>query len=246
MNRTLLEHPFSHEQIKQRAGNFGQTLDYLEGHTVIQRLNDAFDGQWSFSVKSHEILESEVVVLGELVAEGVTKMQFGSSSITRAKNSGEIISLADDLKAASTDSVKKCATMFGVGLHLYSGKSTNASKPAAKHPPPATGDDPFYPDGKSDHNPSSSARNSQYSSCGGEGDRNSNSSSINGSGNGNGSNNENGRLSSKQYNYLVNLAVERGLTKRDIDQKAIGEFGSAVAYLSKNDASAMIKQMLSN
>jgi hypothetical protein len=30
-----------------------------------------------------------------------------------------IISLGDDLKAAATDCLKKCATLFGVGLHLY-------------------------------------------------------------------------------------------------------------------------------
>src|SRR5439155_19090393 len=28
-------------------------------------------------------------------------------------------SLGDDLKAAATDCLKKCATLFGVGLHLY-------------------------------------------------------------------------------------------------------------------------------
>jgi hypothetical protein len=56
-----------------------------------------------------------------LTAENVIKTQFGSSQITRAKETGEIISLADDLKAAATDSLKKCATMLGVGLHLYNG-----------------------------------------------------------------------------------------------------------------------------
>src|SRR5436309_3341261 len=30
-----------------------------------------------------------------------------------------LVSLGDDLKAAATDSLKKCATLFGVGLHLY-------------------------------------------------------------------------------------------------------------------------------
>ena len=37
---------------------------------------------------------------------------------------GEIVSLADDLKAAATDSLKKCATMLGVGLHLYNGDNS--------------------------------------------------------------------------------------------------------------------------
>jgi len=123
MNRELLENPFPKEQIKQRIGTYGTVLDYVEGHTVIQRLNEAFDAKWSFEILRCKILEKEdeVVVLGRLSAEGVVKCQFGSSRITRAKDSGEIISLADDLKAAATDSLKKCATMLGVGLHLYNG-----------------------------------------------------------------------------------------------------------------------------
>lgn len=241
MNRVSLEEPFSPQQIKQRVGNFGQTLDYIEGHAVIQRLNDAFEGKWSFHVKSHEILETEVVVLGELLAEGIVKMQFGSSAITRAKNSGEIISLADDLKSAATDSMKKCATMFGVGLHVYSGHSPT-QKPVIKPTNPAIENDPFSPDAKGTLYCPASSRNVQFSGGGNGSGTIDSSNNING---GNGGN-ENGRLSSKQYNYLLNLAVDRGLTKKDIDQKAIGEYGSAVAYLSKNDASAMIKHMLSN
>jgi len=123
MNRELLEKPFEPEQIKQRIGTYGTVLDYVEGHTVIKRLNDAFDGKWSFEILRCKILEKEdeVIVLGRLSADGVIKCQFGSSRITRAKDSGEIISLADDLKAAATDSLKKCATMLGVGLYLYNG-----------------------------------------------------------------------------------------------------------------------------
>ncbi|RLB87224.1 MAG: hypothetical protein DRH50_17195 [Deltaproteobacteria bacterium] len=123
MNRELLEKPFEPGQIKQRVGTFGNTLDYIEGHAVIKRLNDAFDGKWSFEILRHEILEEkdEVVVLGKLTADGVVKTQFGCSRITRAKETGEIVSIADDLKAAGTDSLKKCATMLGVGLHLYNG-----------------------------------------------------------------------------------------------------------------------------
>ena len=121
MNRDILEQPFGPEQIKQREGNFGKTLDYIEGHAVIQRLNDAFDADWSFNIVRHDILKDtdEVVVLGELKAGSVVKTQFGSSRITRARESGEIVSLADDLKAAATDALKKAATLLGVGLHLY-------------------------------------------------------------------------------------------------------------------------------
>jgi hypothetical protein len=49
----------------------------------------------------------------------VAKSQFGKSRITRARKDNSIVSLGDDLKAAATDCLKKCATLFGVGLHLY-------------------------------------------------------------------------------------------------------------------------------
>ena len=115
MNRELLEKPFDPDQIKQREGNFGKMLDYVEGHSVIQRLNDAFEANWSFAILKHEILKEtdEVVVLGELSANGIVKTQFGSSRITRARETGEMICLADDLKAAATDAIKKVRDVDG-------------------------------------------------------------------------------------------------------------------------------------
>ncbi len=79
MNRELLEKPFAPEQIKQREGNFGKTLDYIEGHEIIQRLNDAFDARWSFEILKHEIQKDidEVIVMGKLSAGDVVKVQFG-------------------------------------------------------------------------------------------------------------------------------------------------------------------------
>ncbi len=118
MNRTLLEHPFDLAQIKQRKGRNG-VLDYVEGHTVIARLNTALDGAWSFEVVAHEVRDDEVLVLGKLTAAGIVKMQFGASQVTRDRETKALISLGDDLKAAATDALKKCATFLGVGLYLY-------------------------------------------------------------------------------------------------------------------------------
>jgi hypothetical protein len=118
MNRQLLEHPFDPAQIKQRKGRNG-VLDYVEGHTVIARLNAALDGAWSFEVVAHEVRDHEVLVLGKLTAAGIVKMQFGASQVTRDRETKALISLGDDLKAAATDALKKCATFLGVGLHLY-------------------------------------------------------------------------------------------------------------------------------
>ena len=123
MNRELLEKAFGPEQIKTREGSFGKTLEYVEAHSVIQRLNDAFDGEWSFQIVEQKVLEQtdEVLILGQLKTGDIVKSQFGSTKITRSRQSGEMVSIADDFKAAATDALKKCATMFGVGLHLYGG-----------------------------------------------------------------------------------------------------------------------------
>jgi hypothetical protein len=140
MNRSLLEKPFAPAQIRQRKGRNG-VLDYVEGHSVIQRLNEALEGAWSFEVIHHEVREDEVLVLGKLSlgAEGVTKMSFGASQVTREKTTGKPLSLGDDLKAAGTDCLKKCATFLGVGLHLY------AEKPLGGRPAAMRADGPPRP-----------------------------------------------------------------------------------------------------
>jgi len=133
MNRQLLEKLFDPGQIRQRRGDDGKTYEYIEGAAIVQRLNDAFESAWSFEVLEHRILDNEVVVLGKLLAGGVEKMQFGASQITRRTRDKSIISIGDDLKIAATDSLKKCATLLGIGLQLYFKKDTapaQAVKPA--------------------------------------------------------------------------------------------------------------------
>ena len=120
MNRELLEKPFRPEQIKQREGNFGKVLDYVEGHTILKRLNDSLDAQWSFVIVKHEIIKEtdEVIVLGELSTGDIKKTQFGSSRITRARNTGDMVSLSDDLKAAATDSLDVTSSQMSDELSL--------------------------------------------------------------------------------------------------------------------------------
>ena len=128
INLDVLTRPFLKDQIRQREGRRGKMLDYVEAHTVIARLNEAFAGEWSFRIKTYWKEDEEVVVLGLLTAGGQDKQQFGSSSLTRAKGSGSPISIGDDLKAAASDALKKCATGFGVALELY-GRGDQGSQP---------------------------------------------------------------------------------------------------------------------
>ena len=118
MKKELLTKPFPREMIRQRQGAHGQTLNYVEAHAVIARLNEAADHEWSFEITRHDVLADEVIVLGKLTIDGVTKMAFGGSSVTR-DNAGKEVSLADDLKAAASDCTKKCASLFGIGLEMY-------------------------------------------------------------------------------------------------------------------------------
>ena len=120
----ILERPFDASQIKQRQGSFGKMLDYISGTDVIARLQEAFNGDYSFSVLEWKVLEDEIVVLGELTAGGLSKSAFGNKKIARNTKDDSIISIGDDIKAAATDSLKVCAKLFGVALHLYSDKET--------------------------------------------------------------------------------------------------------------------------
>lgn len=117
MKKDVLTRPFPAELVKQRPGRNGQMLSYVETHAVIARLNEGCDA-WSFEIISHEVQDGEVIVLGRLTADGVIKCAFGGSDVTVDK-SGRVVSIADDLKAAASDALKKAASLLGVGLELY-------------------------------------------------------------------------------------------------------------------------------
>jgi len=134
MNRDILEKEFEPSQIKRRKGPFNEEFDYIETADVIRRLNTAFDGEWSFEIVEHQQLCDEVVVLGKLTAQGISKMQFGSHKITKSKKDGEPVQIGFDLKSAASDCLKKVSTHFGVALHLYSETvADEASNPEKKN-----------------------------------------------------------------------------------------------------------------
>lgn len=120
---SALGKPFPKEAIKTRQGGGGAKFDYVAGHTVIHRLNDATGGMWSWHVKSFDFRPAGtdrygkeqhlVVVTGELTIDGLgTRAGIGVQKVT--ENGGE-----DLVKGASTDALKKAATLFGVALELY-------------------------------------------------------------------------------------------------------------------------------
>ena len=117
----ILKEEFPGDLIKYRRAPGGKELAYIEGSQYIRRLNEAFKNDWNFSILEYKIFESGVMVLGKLSIPsfGIEKEAFGGADIMK-KKSGEVINIADDLKSAATDALKKAASMLGVGLHLYS------------------------------------------------------------------------------------------------------------------------------
>lgn len=129
-----LEKKFDKGDIKSRKGSFGKNLSYIEGHSVIERLNKAFGQMWSFVIKDHLIESGHLIVTGELIipvynnegqlVDRLAKQAYGGKPLTKLKDPKPGVSpyldLAADFKAASTDALKKAATLLGVGLDLYS------------------------------------------------------------------------------------------------------------------------------
>ncbi len=127
----VLEAKLDPAWIKQRDGGFGKKLDYIEGARVIEILNKAFNYQWSFEIIHTETVQAEdyynkrsstsepqgkyVLVLGKLTVPGLgVKMAYGSKTIVGRTSEQESVH-----KAAMTDALKKCATLFGVAKELY-------------------------------------------------------------------------------------------------------------------------------
>ena len=128
-----LSQEFPEEKIKNRiiydCGK-EKVISYVSGSDVIRRLNECFGLAWDFVVtdKIVDVDIGQVAILGSLTVtintDGnvtkITKQQWGSSQIG-CFNNGRVVSLGDDIKTATTDSLKKCATMLGVALYLYDG-----------------------------------------------------------------------------------------------------------------------------
>lgn len=108
----ILTRPFPETAIKQREGGGGRMLDYVEGHTVIHRLNEATDNEWTLEVKKLEFRSDLTIAHVALTLPGLgTREHIGIQEVRG--------SAGDLTKGAITDALKKAATLFGVGLELY-------------------------------------------------------------------------------------------------------------------------------
>lgn len=115
-----LSEPFPDDQVFHRVDErTGKELSYISAANVYRRLNKVVPG-WKFSITNTSMQKIETkrgpltvaVVTAAMEIPGVgTRMGMGSAPIYAP----------DDFKAATTDSLKRCASLFGVALYLYGG-----------------------------------------------------------------------------------------------------------------------------
>jgi hypothetical protein len=119
------------QYVMKRKGRGGREFSYVTGAYVQDRLNQIFGWLWSFEVKDHgNSPKGSIWVLGRLsVLDPVTKLtlvskeQFGSSEY-KLQATGAEVDYADDLKAATTDALKKCASLLGIAADIYADPAT--------------------------------------------------------------------------------------------------------------------------
>jgi recombination DNA repair RAD52 pathway protein len=121
------------DKIKQRPGRGGKTFDYVETGYIVDLLNSTFNGLWDFEIDEQEVGTTQVWVKGKLTVwitpeMKITKTQFGGSDIKKTSE-GKPVDVADDLKAASSDCLKKCASLLGFAKDIYWKEKTIGTTP---------------------------------------------------------------------------------------------------------------------
>jgi len=131
LNEKQLNHIFSKTPskfIKQRPGKGGGDWNYVEVGYIIKTLNLMFGWDWDFQILNETInLDfKEVIVKGQLIVrtggKTIIKNQFGNKEIIFRKGTSTPLSIGNDIKAASSDALKKCASMIGIAQDIYLGK----------------------------------------------------------------------------------------------------------------------------
>ena len=123
LNFLLGKTPETH--IYTRPAKGGGQWKFVTGVYVKKVLNSIFGWDWDFEIVSFDVnmAAKQAIVHGKLTcrANGATvvKHQFGRADIKIRKADGSPLDLGNDLKAASTDALKKCASELGIASDVY-------------------------------------------------------------------------------------------------------------------------------
>lgn len=120
------------QYVKTRPAKGGGTWDYVTGGYVKKMLNLMFGWDWDFEILDEKIMYGEAIVKGRLTCRSngktIIKTQFGNKDIVFKKQTPAEaekglertpLSIGNDLKAATTDCLKKCAAEIGIAGDIY-------------------------------------------------------------------------------------------------------------------------------
>ena len=120
---TKLTKPFPKSAIKQRVGAFGKKLDYIDGTTAVNRLNDATYQEWSCDVTDFQVIPWGKTKTGDdqILAYAVVRLEIPILNSSRVGLGVQIASYKSEdlLKGAISDGIKNAASKFGVAGELY-------------------------------------------------------------------------------------------------------------------------------
>jgi hypothetical protein len=111
------------EALRKRPAKGGGEWEYVSGGWVKKQLNLMFGFNWDFEITNQMVLHGEAIVQGKLTcrSNGITiiKTQFGNKDVMCRKGTEIPLSIGNDLKAAATDCLKKCAAEIGIAADVY-------------------------------------------------------------------------------------------------------------------------------
>lgn len=133
--------------VRKRPAKGGGQWDYVSGGYVKKVLNLMFGFDWDFEILEQLVMHGEAIVKGKLTCrtngKTIVKTQFGNKDIIYKtkpcldangqpiyieKNGKKVqktepsdmpLSIGNDLKAAATDCLKKCAAELGIAADIY-------------------------------------------------------------------------------------------------------------------------------
>lgn len=128
MNLLYKKTPATH--IHEKPGKGGGRFKYVTGAYVKSQLNRLFGFDWNFTVKQFDVKGNQCIVFGRLegnirdkdgkLITTLVREQFGRADIKTLKSDKtKALDFGNDLKAATTDALKKCASDLGIARDVY-------------------------------------------------------------------------------------------------------------------------------
>ena len=147
--RALVMNETPRYKIKKRKGKAGEMWSYVDVGYVIEQLNILTGFRWDFNKITEdtnpEYLKVSLQVIKQFIVSGtlvikdkdgnsISKSDTGRKDVME-KKAGGWLDVGNDLKAAWSDCLKRCASKFGIALDVYSGavkRRQDSEHPEAK------------------------------------------------------------------------------------------------------------------